>query len=508
MFLVKKWTKPTACLVGLISGGIGVLAYSPFDLWWVILFSVLGLLSLATQSDKNLARLGTFVWAVSYFSLGVNWVHVSMIQFGGVPEIVSYLAVLLLAMYLALYPLLFTYIIGRFHLQNPWSWAALWTLCEYLRATVFTGFPWLQFGYAFIDTPFAGIAPIFGEEGLSFFLIVIAGYILQLTRSFAKKSPNWRACLSLTGVLIGTLFSQTLQWVSVDHNIAPSKISLIQGNIAQQMKWAPEHFDHTLQTYSRLVGEVLGKSEVIILPESAIPAYESQLFPLLAQLDQTAKKAGSEIIIGTLHQNQQGIFNSAVVLGDTQKTYTEQTAQRFNKHHLVPFGEYLPFGTLLDGLREVFILPINLSQGDFIQAPLQAGSRRFNMAICYEIIFADQVQQNQKAHNADYLLTISNDAWFGESIGPWQHFQMARMRALELGRPLIRSTNTGISAFVDAFGKIERQAPQFETLVLSHEVKAYQGQTPFVMWGNWAIYLLSLCFFIGEMLMRRKGHNR
>lgn len=503
MTFAKKSSRLTACVIGLLSGGIGVFAYSPFDYWPIAFISTLGLIWLVTTFDKGDALLGTFLWGVAYFAVGVNWVHVSMIQFGGVPELVSYLAVLLLAAYLALYPLLFAYVNQRFRLQNPWVLAAIFTFTEYLRGVIFTGFPWLQFGYALIDSPFAGLAPILGVEGLSFFVVVASGYFLQIFRKMAERAFKLQSVALLSLLLIATWGTSWLRFVEVDESRPSQTISLVQGNIEQKMKWDPDYFNQTVLTYQKLISQVLSRSDVVILPESAIPATEAQIEPLLQELQRAAQQRGSEVIIGTLHQTAQGLFNSAVVVGNAEKPYSLYDSARFNKHHLVPFGEYVPFGTLLDWMREVFILPVNLSQGTFIQSPLLAGERRFNTAICYEIIFTHQVQQNQKAHLADYLLTISNDAWFGSSIGPWQHFQMARMRALELGRPLIRATNTGITAFVDAYGKVESQAPQFKALVLSREVKAYKGETPFTIWGNWALYGLCALILLVRLLRRR-----
>ncbi|VEI45202.1 apolipoprotein N-acyltransferase [Actinobacillus equuli] len=158
----------------------------------------------------------------------------------------------------------------------------------------------------------------------------------------------------------------------------------------------------------------------------------------------------------------------------------------------MPFGEYVPFGSVLDWMRDVFILPINLSQGEFVQQPLFAKKRKFNMAICYEVIFGHQMQQNQQAQQSDYLLTITNDAWFGASIGPWQHFQMARMRALELGKPLLRAANTGITAVIGAKGEIIEQIPQFEANVLTTQIQPLKGETLFAKTGSWLIYALSL----------------
>ncbi len=505
--MVKKSFYPTACLAALISGGMGVLAYSPFDYWFVAFLSAAGLIWAATLPHKKTALWATLLWSVSYFAIGVNWVQISMIQFGGVPEMVSYIAVLLLALYLSIYPLLFAYVSQRFSIQNPWVLASVFTFTEYLREVVFTGFPWLQFGYSQIDGPFYGIAPILGVEGVTFFVMVTSGYLVQGIRRFAKKTGNLTACAVRLIVVLAVAFgAQWVNFVDVDDEKAPISVGLVQGNIAQQMKWDPAHFETTIKTYDHLVTSLMGKNDVIILPESAIPALENEIEPLLQRWQHLGQESGSQLIVGSLYQGEQGLFNSAVVLANGAQPYSLHQALRYNKYHLVPFGEYVPFGNVLDWMREVFVLPINLSQGEYIQQSLIAKERRFNMAICYEIIYADQVQQNQKAHNADYLLTISNDAWFGASIGPWQHFQMARMRALELGRPLIRATNTGVTAFVDAKGKVVAQLPQFNTATLTHSLQSMKGNTLFGEFGRWLIY--GICWIIlvlsgGIYLLRR-----
>ena len=303
----------------------------------------------------------------------------------------------------------------------------------------------------------------------------------------------------LIAVAFATRFANFWQ---IDAEKQPLTVSLVQGNIEQKMKWDPAHFDYSVQTYVDLIRPLLGKSEVIILPESAIPALENQISPLLSSMQNASAESQSDIIIGTLYQdNQNQLFNSALLLNE--QPYDAEQAPRYKKHHLVPFGEYVPFGSVLDWMREVFILPINLSQGEFVQPALQTKNTRFNLAICYEIIFGDQVQQNQKNHNSDYLLTITNDAWFGTSIGPWQHFQMARMRALELGKPLLRSANTGITAIVDANGKVVHQLPQFEKGVLTAQVSPVISKTPFSLWGNTVLYSLSALIVV-LAVMRRK----
>lgn len=485
MQLAKSSPYLTACFA-LLSGGVGALAFSPFDYWGIIFVSAFGLIWSATQPSRQFALWTTFGWAVAYFAIGINWVQVSMTQFGGVPIAVSYLAVFLLACYLALYPLLFGVIVHRFQVRNPFILASLFTGAEYLRGVVFTGFPWLQFGYSLIDSPFAGLAPLLGVEGLTFLVMVVSGYLVQI---FCQKAPLAKPLIGLVISLGVAITSQFFNFVQIDPSKSPLKISLVQGNIEQKMKWDPAYFNYTLDTYQRLITPLIGNRDLIILPESAIPATEDQVQWFYEPLKQVAQAKGTEVIIGSLYRQNEEMFNSASVL-------TNPASPRYFKSHLVPFGEYVPFGTLLDKLREVFVLPVNLSSGDFIQPPLIAQNQRFNMAICYEIIFGDQVQHNQQASNADYLLTISNDAWFGSSIGPWQHFQIARMRALELGKPLIRATNTGVTAVIDERGKVMTQIPQFEATVLSTEIRPTLGETPFKRFGNLPIYLLSLCLIL------------
>lgn len=499
-------------LLAIFSGGLGVLAFSPFDYWFSAYFSVIGLLFIATHSNRAIALRGAFLWGMAFFCFGINWIHVSIHQFGGTPIVISYFFVLLLAAYLSLYPLLFTYLVQRFQVKSAVMFAVLWTMSEFIRATLFTGFPWLQFGYTQIDSPFAHIAPLFGVSGLTFFVLWVSATIFSLLSHLfraPKNEPLVYFNLGLLAIVVGlAINTDKLQYVRKveDKNLT---ITLAQGNIEQQLKWNPDHFLHTLDIYQKQIQQHLGKSDLIVLPESSLPTLENHLQTFLQSLDNVARENKTELLIGTIYQdvNSNGVFNSIVQIGQQEQDYLVDNALRYNKSHLVPFGEYVPFEQVLRPLGSIFNLPMSAFQaGAAQQANFKVKDRPIAAAICYEIIFGELVRKNVNK-NTGFLLTISNDAWFGDSLGPWQHLQMARMRALELGKPVIRGTNTGITAFIDEFGQIKAQAPQFIQTTLTYVIAPTEGQTPYSALGNLPLYALCIVFsFMRGLgwLLRRK----
>ena len=499
-------------LIAFFSGLLGVFAFAPFDCWPLAYISLLGLLWVAKQTQKSVAFIGAFVWSMGFFCFGVSWLNVSIHQFGGASLIVSYLLVGLLSAYLSLYPLLFVYLIRRFRIRSAVIFAVCWTITEFFRGWLFTGFPWLQFGYTQLDSPFSGLAPLFGVTGLTFFTVWGAATLYNLLMALRNKQSNVVGFSLLLLLVIGGLsaYSERFHFVTKEQDKA-LKITLAQGNIEQNLKWDPEYFYATLVIYQPLIAENLGKTDLIILPESALPTMENNIVPFFSSLDESASQVNTEVMIGSVYQSPESgkLFNSIVTLGNPLQSYRLDTDNRYEKHHLVPFGEYVPLEDLLRPLNSVFNLPMSAFQsGAEIQPALLSKGRSFAPAICYEIIFGEQVRKNLKKET-DFLLTISNDAWFGDSIGPWQHLQMARMRALELGKPLIRATNTGISVFIDEKGKIIAEAPQFIETVLTETVAPTKGNTPYALLGNWPLYSLSLIFILmhGAMALLRRRLN-
>lgn len=365
-------------LIAIFSGGVGVFAFSPFDFWQVSYFSLLSLIWVIKTAPKKIALYSAFLWGIAFFGFGINWVHISIYQFGGASLIVSYILVILLASYLALYPLLFAYLIRRFNVTSPVIFSIIWTFCEYLRGTLFTGFPWLQFGYTQIDSPFLGLAPLFGVESLTFFVVWVSAVLFSVISRFTCKpkmlSSVFVQLCSLCLISGLATLSSTINYTEEVENKAIN-ITLIQGNIAQNLKWDPKYLFDTLNTYQKLIYRHLGKTDLIILPESALPIWENNIQPFFTALQHTAQQNNTEIIMGTIYydENQSKQFNSIINVGNLDLPYEMNTSNRYNKYHLVPFGEYVPLESLLRPLGNVFNLPMSaFHSGETVQPPLLA----------------------------------------------------------------------------------------------------------------------------------------
>lgn len=487
------------------AGALATLSFAPYNYWLLAPVSIvlfLGLLQ--NQSTKRSGLIG-FLWGLGLFATGISWVHVSIDTFGGMPKIASLFLMLSLISYLALYPAAFGALYNRFNRNRPFhqlllSGPVIWLLLDWLRGWAFTGFPWLWMGYGQINSPLAAIAPVLGVQGITLALVLGCGGFVA-----AGCSRNWRPLL-VPAMLTGLIWlAGSVQWVSSD----PEKnveVALIQGNVPQELKWLPSQRWPTLMKYTDLSRENWD-ADLIVWPEAAIPALEAHLPTFLQNLDSAARSNNSTVITGVLDQKEGGeYFNNILALGiNTDGPYQYDKATRYSKHHLLPFGEFVPFGDLLRPIAPLFNLPMSsFSRGDFVQPNLEANGYSIAPALCYEIAFSEQVRQNVNI-DTDLLLTLSNDAWFGTSIGPFQHMEIAQMRALELGKPLLRATNTGVTAIVDHTGQITDQLPQFETAVLRATVTLTEGLTPYTTLGNWPLYFYVLwSLTLSAILIRRR----
>lgn len=471
----------------IFSGAIGTLAFAPYSFWPAMLISLTALLLLIHGRIPKIAALVGFSWGLGYFGFGISWVYVVIDKFGGLSLPIGLMLIALLIMYLAIYPALFACILKRVPLPLALSSLvfapSLWVVLDWIRGWFLTGFPWLWPGYSQIDGPFASFAPLLGVEGLTLALVIVAG---ALSQAIIQKKP--RALLPAVCIFLLSAVTHNLEWVTEEED--PVKVAMIQGNVPQEIKWLPSQRWPTLLHYQDMTRKNWD-ADIVIWPEAAIPALERDLPDFFYRLDLAATNNKTAIITGVLDQNEDGQFyNNVITLGDNGTNgYFYPAEQNYSKHRLLLFGEFVPFEDFLRPLAPLFNLPMSsFSRGEFTQPNIEAKGYKLAPAICYEIAFSEQVRKSLTP-DSDFILTLSNDTWFGRSIGPHQHMEIARMRALENAKPLLRSTNTGLTAAVDHKGKIIAQIPQFETQVLRATVTTTKGQTPFTRFGNGPLYI-------------------
>lgn len=495
------------------AGAMTALAFAPYSYWPLYLIAMAFALY---QSAGLSAKQGMQYWlsfGFGCFAIGISWVHVSMDTFGGMPLIASIALMALLALYLAIYPAITGYLLQKLTpttslSRNLMLFPALWTLTEWARGWVLTGFPWLWAGYSQTQGPLKPIASMTGTLSLSFVVALLAGAIAL------AAAKRWRSILVIVPVLaILTLIAPLTSTVeSKDESLS---VALVQGNIPQSMKWEPDALWPTMLKYMDL-SRAEFSADLIVWPEAAIPAPEHMVKDFLYNANQAANLNNSAIITGIISQRGNHYYNSLIVLGNygakqqEQADYYGEEHNEFKKHHLLPIGEFVPFESLLRPIAPFFNLPMSsFNRGDFKQENLNAVGHQISPAICYEIAFPEQLRANMN-DTTDLLLTVSNDAWFGTSNGPLQHMEIAQMRSVELGRPLVRATNNGVTAVVDEHGNITHQLPQFEAGVLTADIALVKGHTLFTYIGQWPILLLSTLLFSFAMFssMKRSRFNK
>lgn len=487
----------SAALLGI--GLANTLAFAPYQMTMLPLIT-LALLAVAvvTAENKTQAACYGFAYGIGWFATGVSWVHVSIATFGGMPLIASLSIMALLVLYLSLYPLLAALLAWLFAKRYP-AWFALgfaisWTFAENLRSWVFTGFPWLSLGYSQTESWFGPWAAIIGENGISFLLAFCAAIPALLLRQ-----QTWQRLLQQRAQLAQLVGATVLAMISplitsgVTATGAVQAVSLVQGNIKQELRWDPAQELPTMKKYMDLTKPLLN-NRLVIWPEAGIPQLEPLAQGYLINLDMQASEQNAAVVTGILDLKRSGdAYNGMIVLGQQDPkspatSYYYDTRNRYQKHHLLPIGEFVPFESLLRDLAPFFDLPnSSFARGAWQQPNLRAKGQSLLPALCFEIAFPRQILANFHA-DTSLILTVSNDAWFGDSHGPWQHLQIAQMRAREFGRPVLRATNNGVTATIDIDGKVRQQLPQFTEAVLNDEVPLYQGRTIYSMIGDSLLY--------------------
>ena len=470
-------------------GVAGVLCFAPFGLFWLAPLVWFGLFVLLRRAESpREAALTGLVFGLGFFLTGVSWVYVSLSVFGGMPWWLAGVAAFLFCGVMALFPMLAGGIFKRWAPDAVWRqalfFAALIATVDWLRSWIFTGFPWLAVGYSQAPpSPLAGFAPLLGVHGLSL-LVALAGALLL----------RWKSGLTFLAVSVAAGFGlQHVQWTEPVGE--PISVALIQGNIPQEMKFRPEAFLRTLNLYRRLVSE--NPAQLTILPETAVPAFFDQLPPDHAEfLKSAAQQHGGDLVFGTITGQGDHYWNSAVSLGTSP-------TQIYSKTHLVPFGEFIPPG--FSWFMHLASIPMSsFSRGPETQAPLAVAGQQVAVNICYEDVFGEEIIRTLP--HAGILANLSNTAWFGRSLAQPQHLQIARMRAVETGRPMLRASNTGMTAVIGADGSLQAILPAFAEGVLRAKVSAYQGLTPYARYGNLAfLVLVGLCLLTGQRRGRQNG---
>ncbi|MGH8313077.1 MAG: apolipoprotein N-acyltransferase, partial [Gammaproteobacteria bacterium] len=477
-------------LLALVLGAVMVFAFAPFNVYPLAVLTLAALFWLLNGVTARRAFWRGFLFGVAEFSFGLYWLYISMHVVSGAPVWTTMLVIVAVVVAMALYgAIVCALAVLLMPRAGVWRWAVLlpglWVLLEWLRGWVLSGFPWLSLGYSQIDSVLKGYAPLLGVYGVSLAVALCAGLLLVL------MSSGWRArvgaVVALAAVWIAGAALAGVSWTRLAG--APVQFSLVQGDIPQSLKWDPQEFSVTLERYLRLTDEHWS-SRVIIWPEAAIPAYADQVKEdYLDPLEKQARAHGTDMLIGILTENPANgdAYNSVISLGAHAGVY--------DKRHLVPMAEYFPAPAWVTAWLEAHNLPYaSFTAGGARQPLLRIAGYPVATSICYEDAFGSEIMRDLP--QAAFLVNVTNDAWFGDSIALPQHFEISRMRALEAGRFLLRTTNTGITAVVNPHGGVVARLPENEVGVLTVRVSPYAGRTPYVSSGNIVIVVISVLFIL------------
>jgi apolipoprotein N-acyltransferase len=494
-------------ILAAILGAITAFSFAPFDGSFLPIVTFAGLIILWQRYPTKFAStIIGLAFGLGLFCTGMRWIYVSLHDFGGMPNVLAVFCTFLLSLVLATFPALCGFFQAltraRGGLQAYLTIPAFWAIFEWLRGWVLTGLPWLSLGYAQVsDGPLAGYAPLVGVYGVSLVTAIAAGLIVSL---FSALLARDRRRATVAAIMIAMVFGANIILARKDWTQpigAAISVSLLQGNITQDIKWKPETIEATLMTYRDLT--LASKSNLTILPETAFPVFLEQMpQEYLAEFDNHAKKLGGDLLIGVPETTGPNTYHNSVV------SFGVSPRQTYRKTHLVPFSEFIPLKWLIGWVYDDLL---NMPLADFTagakdQKPFAVAGQRIAMTNCYEDLFGEEIIR--KLPQATMLANVSNDAWFGRSWGPQQHAQIAQMRALETGRYMLRATNTGVTAIIDHKGRIVSRAPEFTTMALHGTAQGFAGATPYVRFGNFAAVLLSIAMLMVAVALRSRRSRR
>ena len=498
-------------LVCFISGGLLTLGFAPFDQHWLGIISPLILFACWQHASAKKALLQGWLFGLGLFGTGASWVYVSIATYGNTNIFVAGAATILFVAVLALSIGLNGWFNGKFFSCSNTTnqrlrhslclliiYPTTWVIFEWIRSWLFTGFPWLYIGYTQSVWPLVWYAPIGSVYLVSWLTLITSGVLLfMVCATHVKLKGRFIALMLVATIWLGGWGLSYVNWSQATGK--PLKVALIQGNISQGVKWNQQYLNHIIDIYTHLTEK--NWHPIVVWPENALPVFSQNIPHYLPSLKASAQQHNSAVLVGMpiYHHKTKRYYNGAVIEGNGKGIYL--------KRHLVPFGEYVPFSSILGRFFQFMHIPMsNFSSGPDQQPILYMHDYPVALFICYESAFPQEIRHY--FNHATWLMAISDDAWFGHSIGPMQQQQMAQMRALETSRYVLRATNNGITSIINQHGVIVKQAPQFVRTVLTGEVTPMAGTTFWVKVGLWPWLILwfgiMLIGYIILMLGRQK----
>ncbi len=475
-------------IVAFLLGALAVTGYAPMHAYPVPILTLAGLFMLWCRSAScKQSFLVGYSYGLGLFGAGVSWIFVSLHVFGGMPMPLATLATAAFCAFLALFPAAAGWVSARFAGKALYAMPFAWVLMEWVLNWIFTGFPWMTLGNSQVpDSPTAGFAPLFGVFGVSLATAAFAA----LVTAWINGHPRRPIVIALLAIWVSGSLLKQVEWSTPVGQ--PISVSLLQGNIAQDLKWQPGETRRTLATYLDLASR--HPAQLVVLPETALPMLIQQIPQ--GYREALAKASQGDVLAGVV-ENENGVYyNSMASLGNAN-------TQTYRKDHLVPFGEFIPLKAALGWIYDDLLhIPLtDLSSGGTHQRPLALAGQKIAVNICYEDVFGEEIIR--QLPEATLLVNASNDAWYGNSLAAHQHLQMSQVRALETGRMMLRSTNTGATAIINPKGEVLAEAPHFTATALTGEAQGYRGTTPYVRWGNWPV--ISLIFLaLGVLWLRQR----
>jgi len=484
----------------LIAGAASVLGFAPFGLWPLAILGPAALFLLWRECGRGRAAWRGWLFGVGYWGAGVYWVYHSIHQFGAAIAPLAAVATAGFALGLALTLALLGALVGGNSGRRGPAWSLLvlpgaWILLEWFRSWFLTGFPWLLLGTSQVDTWLGGYAPVLGVYGVGLLMAFMAGAIA----AWPRAHPAVRAAL-VAGVAAIWLAGWALggvRWTRPSD--LPFDAALVQGNIGQTRKFAS--LQDSLDRYTKMTREVAGDAELVVWPETAIPTFYYEVADRMNAFAREMAERDTRVVSGvfTYDHDLERYFNAVRELGPGHEDY--------RKRRLVPFGEYLPLHDWLTFLSKYVDIPMNdIAPGRPQQPVLSVGRYRLGVSVCYEAAYPDLIRH--MAARSGVLVNVSNDGWFGDTTAPFQHLQIARMRALETGRWMLRATNTGISAIIGPWGRVRARGGQFRPTVVQARVEPRSGLTPFVRWGSLPALVIAFAMALGPWAWRRLRPGR